>query len=113
VNREDHIRAGERILRAALTAVPFFWNQLAVLHNEQERDFITEPGLIEMRRKAALQIDRMAEAVERHTPCAQIGADEMADTYLLSSARYGEYARDTIAAHEELQAQVCALLPRR
>ena len=51
VDREKHAREGKSILRVALKAVPFFWNQLAVLHHEQDRDFLVEPGLIEMRRR--------------------------------------------------------------
>ena len=112
VDREEHGRMGESILRAALTAVPFFWNQLAVLHNEQDRDFLTEPGLIEMRHRLAVQMDRMADAVAQETACTPIDVASLADESLLVSPRYGEYARNTVAAYEELQARISALLPR-
>src|SRR5262249_39720525 len=42
VDRRQHEHTGEAILRAALGAVAFFWNQFAVLHSERDRDFLTE-----------------------------------------------------------------------
>jgi multidrug resistance protein MdtO len=98
------------ILWAALGAVPFFWNQLAVLYNEEDRDFLTEPGLIEMRRKAAARLDAMAGAVVDGTGLAPVQAASLANPDLLASPRYGEYARNTLAAYEELQGRVLALL---
>jgi multidrug resistance protein MdtO len=109
VDREEHGRSSETILRTALTAVPFFWNQLAVLHNERDGDFLTEPGLIEMRRKAAAQIDAMAAAVVQKTPFVPTPASDLVDPSLLASPRYGEYARNTIARHEELETLVASL----
>jgi len=110
VDREKHSRLGDTILEGALTAVPFFWNQLAVLHNEEDRDFLTEPSLIEMRRKVAVQMDAMADAVVRQKAFAQAGAADLADSSLLVSPRYGEYVRNTVAAFEEIQVRVLAVL---
>jgi multidrug resistance protein MdtO len=100
VDREQHIRLSDSILRAALTAVPLFWNQLAALHSEQDRDFLTEPGLVEMRRNVAAHIDAMAEALAEATQPPT--ASGLVDPALLDSPRYGEYARNTIAGHDEL-----------
>jgi multidrug resistance protein MdtO len=110
VDREEHTRLGTTILRTALAAVPFFWNQLAVLQNEQDLDFVSEPGLIEMRRKLAVSIDAMAEAVLHRTAFAPVPESGLVDPALLASPRFGEYARNTVAAHEELEAGVAALL---
>jgi multidrug resistance protein MdtO len=110
VDREKHKLRGDAILRAALKAVPFFWNQLAVLQNEQDRDFITEPGLIAMRRKLAGQLDAMADAVARETRFPPQDTADLATADLPASPRYGEYVRNTLAAHEELQTGVAALL---
>jgi multidrug resistance protein MdtO len=107
VDRERHIRLSDSILRAALTAVPFFWNQLAVLHNEQDSDFLTEPGLVEMRRNVAAHFDAMAEAVATSTTPPH--ADALADPALLDSSRYGEYTRNTIAGHDELARSLTAI----
>ncbi len=110
VNREEHTRLGTTILRTALTAVPFFWNQLVVLENEQERDFAAEPGLVEMRRKLAVNIDALAEAVLNERAFAPVPASSLVDPALLASPRYGEYTRNTVAAHVELETGVVALL---
>lgn len=110
VDREEHRRKGETILRVALTAVPFFWNQLAVLHNERERDFLTEPGLIDMRRQVAAQLDAMAEAVAREAAFVPVQAANLAGEELLGDSRYGDYVRNTVAGHAELQSGVAALL---
>jgi len=112
VDREKHSRAGESILQGALTAVPFFWNQLAVLHNERDRDFLTEPGLIEMRRRVAVHMDAMAAAVVQGTAFPPAHAGDLVDPSVLVSPRYGEYARNTVAAVEELQARVSTVLLR-
>jgi multidrug resistance protein MdtO len=108
-DREAHTRISENILQTALTAVPFFWNQLAVLHNEQDRDFLSEPGLIEMRRKAAAGLDEMAQAVAENSVFIAPAVDDIADPSILASARYGEYARNTVAAHQDLQHRVSTL----
>jgi len=109
VDREAHSHAGEMILRTALTAVPFFWNQLAVLHNEQDQDFLTEPGLIEMRRNVAAHLDVMASAVVEKKAFPLVQPADLVDSSLLNNPRYEEYARNTIARHEELQSQVASL----
>jgi multidrug resistance protein MdtO len=107
VDRERHIRLSDSILRAALSAVPFFWNQLSILHSEQDADFITEPGLVDMRRNVAAHIDAMAEALAKAAPPPQ--ATGLVDPALLNSSRYGEYARNTIAAHDELARTLAAI----
>lgn len=106
VDRDQHSREGETILRVALKAVPFFWNQLAVLHNEQDHDFLSEPGLIAMRRGIATHLDAMAQAVAQRSAFPSIDAKSLVEPSLLLSPRYGEYVRQTIAAHEELQTAV-------
>lgn len=105
-HREKDMRTSETLLAASLTAVPFFWNQLAVLRNEAERDFLTEPGLVEMRRKVAARFDVIADAVARGTAVTPVDAAELVDASILANPRFGEYARHTVAAHEAVQARV-------
>jgi len=112
VDRDQHSREGETILRVALKAVPFFWNQLSVLHNERDRDFLAEPGLTAMRSGIAAHLDVMADAVARQSTFASIRTESLVDPSLLLSPRYGEYVRNTVAAHEELQTGVAAMLTR-
>ncbi len=109
VDRAEHSRAGEMILRAGLRAVALFWNQLAVLQGNEDRDFVTAPTLIEMRRKLAAQLDRMADAVCERKPCVAADAAALADSSLLENPRYGEYVRNAMAQYGELEKIVCGL----
>ncbi|HVW09960.1 MAG TPA: FUSC family protein, partial [Bryobacteraceae bacterium] len=110
-DREEQMRQGSGVLRAALLAVPFFWNQLAVLHNERDGDFVTEPGLIEMRRKIAANLDAMAAAVGEGKRYAPVHEGPLVEASLLGHPRYGEYARNTVGSHEELQTAVTVNSP--
>jgi multidrug resistance protein MdtO len=109
LDREQYIHSSEMILRAALTAAALFWNQFAVLHSEQEQDFLNESRLIEMRRRLAEYLDNMAEAVVRKTSFPMAHADTFVDSALLEDPRYGEYARNAVARYGELQAIVSSL----
>jgi len=106
LDREQQVRQSEAVLQAALTAVPVFWNQLAVLHDENDRDFLTEPVLAGMRTKIAAHLDAMAGAVASGKPVIPIDPSDLAPADEFADPRHGEYARNTIAAHEELQAKV-------
>jgi multidrug resistance protein MdtO len=103
-NRERHIRASETILRTALTAAALIWNQVAVLHDERDFDFVTEPGLVEMRKRLADRINAMAGSIERRIVVPKDPGDLWVSPRLRESERYGEYTRNTIARYEELQA---------
>jgi multidrug resistance protein MdtO len=103
VDRTEHKRAGEIILRAALAAVAFFWNQFAVLHSEQDRDFLTEPALRHLRSALADGLDAMAQSVTRKTNLAVIHPETLIDPSLLTHPRYGEYVQHSIARFGELQ----------
>jgi multidrug resistance protein MdtO len=109
VNREQHTRSSEMILRAALTAVALFWNQLAVMHNEKDEDFQTQPGLIEMRRKLAENMDELADAVVQRKLISPTDAGVSVDPALAANPRYGEYAHNSIDRYEELRAIVSGL----
>jgi multidrug resistance protein MdtO len=112
VDRELHQRSGETILQAALTAVGLFWNQLAVLHDERDRDFLEEPGLIELRRKLADHMEAMADAVVRKTAFQTADAGSFVAPALLESPRYGDYAQNAVKRYGELQAIVSTLSVR-
>jgi multidrug resistance protein MdtO len=103
VDREQHIRSSELILQISITAAALIWNQVAVLHDEQDIDFLAEPGLVEMRRRLADRLNLVAEAVERKTssPAEHLGS--LVDRHLLENEHYGEYAKNTIARYEDLQ----------
>jgi multidrug resistance protein MdtO len=103
VDREQHVRTSEMILQTALTAGTLFWNQFAVLYSEEDKDFLTEPDLIEMRRQLAEYVDGMAEGVVKKTAPLTVPATAFVPPAMLDDPRYGEYSRNTIARFEELQ----------
>jgi multidrug resistance protein MdtO len=103
VDRRQHEHTGETILRAALILVAFFWNQFAVLHSELDRDFFTEPVLLQLRSALADGMDAMSQSVTHKTDFAAIQPDTLIDHSLLTHPRYGEYVRNAIARFDELQ----------
>jgi len=109
VDRRQHALAGETILRAALALVALFWNQFAVLHREEDRDFLTQPELIAMRRRMAEGMDAMANAVVNKTESAVIDRDSLANSSLLTHPLYGEFARNAVDRFQELELVVSRL----
>jgi len=103
VDRRQHEHAGATILRAALTSVAFFWNQFAVLHSDQDRDFLTEPALSQLRSTLANGMDAMAKSAAHKTDFVTIQPEALIDHSLLTHPRYGEYVRNSIARFDELQ----------
>lgn len=106
---DQHIKSGERILKAALTSAALFWNQFALLHTELDTDFLVEPHLVEMRHKIADHMQGMADSVVSGTTFDVVSADALVKPELLASPRYGEYTRYTVARYEELQTTVLSL----
>jgi multidrug resistance protein MdtO len=108
-DREEQIHTGETILRAAFTAAGIFWNQLVVLHSEQDRDFSAHPGLTAMRSRLAQQIDAMAKAVVECVPFPACDPHSLVDPILVDNPRFGEYARNTVKQYCELEAVIRTL----
>jgi multidrug resistance protein MdtO len=103
-DREQQIQTGDLILRAAITSAALFWNQLAVLHNAHDADYLTDPDLQEMRRRLAGQLTAMADAITQPSGSFQVKHAEVLFTpAILANPRYAEYARNTAARFEELQ----------
>jgi multidrug resistance protein MdtO len=109
VDRSLHALTGQTILRAALTSVAFFWNQFAVLHREEDRDFLTQPELIAMRRRMAEGMDAMANATVHKTEFTLIDRDSLVNASLLTHSVYGEFARNSVARYQELELVVSSL----
>jgi multidrug resistance protein MdtO len=109
VDREQHIRSSELILQISITAAALIWNQVAVLHDERDRDVLDAPGLAEMRRKLANHMNVMAEAIARKTGFPSESSASLTSPSLLNSERNGEYTRNTIARYEDLQNLASAL----
>ena len=109
VDRRQHKHAGETILRAALTSVAFFWNQFAILHNEQDRTFLTEPDLVRLRSVFADGMDDMAKSVTQKTSFTAVRAADLVDQPFYTHPHYGEYVQNSIARFDELQNMVAQL----
>ena len=109
LDREQHVRSSEVILRIAVTAAALIWNQLALLHDEHDMHLITEPGLVEMRRTLAEYMNTMAESIVQETVIYAVPIVSSVSASLLKSERYGEYTQNTIALCEDLQALALAL----
>jgi multidrug resistance protein MdtO len=103
VDREQHVRSSELILQSSLAAAGLIWNQVAVLHDDQDVDFSVEPGLVEMRRKLADHLNSMAEAVDRREAISLHDTAGLVNPTLLDSTHYSEYVRNTIARYEDLR----------
>jgi multidrug resistance protein MdtO len=109
VDRAAHGKSAQTIIQAGLAAVALFWNQLAVLHRDEDQDFIDEPGLISMRHKLAENLDAMADSVCERKPLAEKNVDELVDPVIFENPRYGEYARNSVSRYQDLRELIRAL----
>jgi multidrug resistance protein MdtO len=109
VDRAAHGRSAQTIIQAGLAAVALFWNQLAVLHRDEDQDFIDEPGLIAMRHKLAENLEAMADSVCERKAFDEKNADGLVDEGLFESARYGQYARNSVSRYQDLRELIRAL----
>ena len=106
VDREPHIQLSQTILRAGLTAVALFWNQMAFLRSKSGRDLLNEPRLVKMRHTLAATMDAMAAAVEQKKVFTPLEPSSLVDPSLFANPRYNEYAQNALARFRELQAYV-------
>lgn len=112
VDREEHLRSSKMIIQTALASVAFFWNQFAVLHSPRARDFLTQPELSEMRHNMAAGLEAMADSVVHKTAFVDNEAAETLAPSLVTSLRYGEYARNSVERFRELQRLIADLQSR-
>ena len=103
VDIAQHRNASETILNAALSSVAFFWNQFTVLHRPKDYDFISEPKLLAMRSRMTEGLEKMSFSVTHKTDYEEAFPADVLDADVLSSSRYGEYARNSVSRYEELE----------
>ena len=108
-DREAHRREGAQILDTALSTVPIFFGQAAVLQRESDEDFVADSRLVAMRSRVIEDIERMAQALAGRTPFSPTPVSDLADASLLADSRFGDYVRHTLARHAELQTHVAGL----
>ncbi|HEY4358154.1 MAG TPA: FUSC family protein [Acidobacteriaceae bacterium] len=109
VDVKQHMLTSETLLRASLTLVALFWNQFAILHREEDFDYLQQPSLIAMRAKMADGMDRMAEATLNKTEYVAMPEAELAAPALLADPRYGEFACNTLDRFREFEVAVSRL----
>jgi len=117
IDRQRQIDTADTVVRAGLTSAALIWNELAVLHREDDQDFLHEDCLIELRREIAKQLDLLENTVVPELKDAAAQEESLsfthpscfASAHILEHPRYGEYARNTIARYEELESVVAGM----
>jgi multidrug resistance protein MdtO len=113
-DRARQMETSETILRAALTAVALFWNEISVLHKMEDADFLANPDLMKIRLRLKDDMHALTDAVlQKSTPEFAISITEqsveLAKTELLHHPRYGEYTQNLIDRYKELRSIVDGL----
>ena len=103
VGREHYIETSQTILRAALTAVALFWNQMVFLHSKRDREILNEPRLMEMRNRIAETMDAMADTMEQNRLYSAPDSTQLIDTSLIANPRTKEYTAAALTRFGELQ----------
>ena len=104
-DREQHVLAGDQILRATVTTAALFWNQVAALESEDEA-FTRRPELKEIRRRLAAHLTAMADAIVQNAPIpvGHSGTDfaTRENAWPLTDLRLADYVQNLHARCEEL-----------
>lgn len=111
VHHEAHKAAGETILRAALSSGALFWNELAVLERNQDRDLRSDPELLAIRSTLAGGLDSLAESVANNRPIAPRSGLPFSATDHLPEARGAEYANTMMSRYRDVESILSALSP--
>jgi multidrug resistance protein MdtO len=117
IDRMRQMDTADIVLRASMNSASLIWNELAVLHREDDQDFLHEDCLIELRREIAKQLDLLENTVIPGPTGTAIDKESLSFTHpscfasadILQHPRYGEYARNTIARYEELEAIIAGM----
>jgi multidrug resistance protein MdtO len=109
VDVKQHMQTSETLLSASLTLVAFFWNQFAILHREEDFDYLQQPSLVAMRARMADGMDRMAAATLNKTEYVAMPEAELVAPALLADPRYGEFACNALDRFREFEAAVSRL----
>ena len=111
-DHEGHKAAGETILRAALSSGALFWNELAVLERNQDRDLRSNPGLLTIRSTLAGGLDALAESVAKNRQIEPL-ARQPFPVAQLPEAREAEYANTMISRYRDVESILSTLGPQR
>ena len=111
-DREEHIQTGDMMIRAAVMSAALFWNQLVILHDAADEDFLVDTSLQEMRQKLAAQLSSMADALSQAKAVPAVHAETLLTPAIMANVRHAEYATNTARRFAELQKFTVALSQR-
>jgi multidrug resistance protein MdtO len=114
VDRERQMQIAETVLRAALTSVAMFWNELTVLHKEEDADFLSNPELIELRGRMMQDLDVLMNSVLQQAKLKDSELSSGPPLFVVSDElrrhpRYDEYTQLTIGRYLELRSIIAEL----
>jgi multidrug resistance protein MdtO len=111
VDHKDHKVAGETILRAALSSGALFWNELAVLERNQDRDLRTDPRLLTIRSTLAGRLDALAESVAKNRQIELQAEQPFMVPERLPDASEAEYASTMVSRYRDIESILATLSP--
>jgi multidrug resistance protein MdtO len=118
LGRRRQMDIADKLVRASMTSAALIWNELAVLHKEEDADFLSDSCLIELRSEIARELDALeasvlletdSEAASQRSGYSFTRPSCFASEDILHHPRYGEYAQNTIARYSELQSIVAGI----
>jgi len=108
-DRQHQTDTGHVILRAAFAAAAMFWNELAFLRMMEGEEFPNEPGLIEMRRALAAELNRMSETLAHEDPYGAATVSSLFRPDILEQSSYGDYVHSACDRFYELASVISDL----
>ena len=111
VDHEGHKAAGEIILRAALSSASLFWNELAVLERNEDRDLRSNRRLLMIRSRLAGGLDALAESVAKNRQTEPMTGQPLPAAEQLSEAREAEYASAVMSRYRDVESILATLGP--
>jgi multidrug resistance protein MdtO len=110
-DHEDHKAAGQTILRAALSSGALFWNELAVLERNQDRDLRSNPALLTIRSTLAGRLHALAESMAQNKQIEPLAGQTFPVAEQLPEAREAEYANTMISRYRDMESILSTLGP--
>jgi multidrug resistance protein MdtO len=107
-DREDHIRAGDKLTEISMTAVALAWTHAALPHERDEGEALRPPEHVKLREAVAQGLSSMADALEQKQPMKSKNLDGF-DPGPIAAGSDSEYAWNTISRYSELQTLALSL----
>jgi len=108
-DRQHQTDTGHVILRAAFAAAAMFWNELAFLRTIEDEESFNEPGLIEMRRGLAAELNRMSESMAHDDTYGPATVFGLFRPDILEQSRYSDYVQTTRDRFYEVASRISDL----